>query len=426
MPDILILADDLTGAADSGAQFARAGRRSLLVLQESATYETDAPEVLVLSSGSRALPDGVQAAGAVADALADLAGAIPLSNFQLVYKKIDSTLRGHPAAELEAVLVALGERRALIAPAFPAQGRTTLDGGVYIHNAPLAETPFASEVSSGDLRQVFGAAAYWIPLARVRSGGAALRATLEQEPGPWVADAIDDADLRQLAQAGLAAGVRVFCGSAGLAGALVTCLYTGKNPAQVSHPPRPQRRGPGLAVAGSLHPATRAQVEAALQAGAALIQPPVEYLTAPQPAGMEETAARLAAALAQGQDAILATLWPVALEKRRTTGKNYNGYAQLNGQLPPAEICARLATIAALAVRQVRPGGLFLTGGDTARAVCRALDCTRLWLGGEVEAGMPWSTLADGPLAGLVLVTKAGGFGGPDALRAAFRFLREG
>src|SRR5205814_4669044 len=55
-----------------------------------------------------------------------------------VYKKIDSMLRGHPRAELLALMAALGESRGVVAPAFPAEGRTTRDGRQYIAGASEA------------------------------------------------------------------------------------------------------------------------------------------------------------------------------------------------------------------------------------------------------------------------------------------------
>jgi uncharacterized protein YgbK (DUF1537 family) len=45
---------------------------------------------------------------------------------------------------------------------------------------------------------------------------------------------------------------------------------------------------------------------------------------------------------------------------------------------------------------------------------------------GEVDAGMPWGRLIGGPADGLPVVTKAGGFGGDDALVQAVSFLRGG
>lgn len=110
-------------------------------------------------------------------------------------------------------------------------------------------------------------------------------------------------------------------------------------------------------------------------------------------------------ALAAGRDVVLTTV----------------GLVQGDAQ----EVAARLGRAARAVVEQGSVGALVLTGGDTALAVCAALESTGIWLQGEVEVGIPWGVLADGPWAGLRLVTKAGGFGSGEALVTASRFLKE-
>ena len=410
----LLIADDLTGAADSGVQFARAGWRTLLVLEPGGSEDAD---VLVMTSESRGLPDDTSAAQDVKKVLADCSP----SPFPLVYKKIDSTLRGHPAAELAAVMSVLSEAHALIAPAFPAQGRTTQDGRVMVNGSPLEQTTFANKVSSGDLRHIFGDDADLLPLDTIRGGESRLQDALRGASGLLIADAENEGDLLLLAQAALAEGIRLWCGSAGLAGALVACLGSkadahAEAPLSPSHPP-----GTFLAVAGSLHPVTAAQVAAARRAGTVVVQPPPEFFTSPHPQGITETAVRLAHALASGRDAILTVLSPADLMVDRDYNQNIIGYAQPENAIPPTQIAARLAQTAALALETASPSGLFLTGGETARAVCQTLGCTHLWLGGEVEPGIPWSHIADGRFPGMLVITKAGGFGGEDSLVHAFR-----
>jgi len=416
MPQVLLIADDLTGAADSGAQFARSGWRTLLVLEPGSPQEAD---VLVLTSESRGLAGGAEAARAVKNILA----ACSPASFPLVYKKIDSTLRGHPAAELAAVMSALGEGRALIAPAFPAQGRITRDGRVLVNELPFEQTSFSREVPTGDLRRIFGEEANLLPLETIRGAESRLRAALSEARGLLIADAENDADLLRLARAALVQGVSLWCGSAGLAGALAACI--GSNPEADKEPLHPTSRLPGhfLAVAGSLHPATAAQVAVARRTGAAVIQPPPEFFTHPHPQGATETAARLAGALADGRDAVLAVLSPADLSARSDSSQLINGYTQSNIEVSPAQIAARLAQTAAMALESATPAGLLLTGGETARAVCQTLGCTRLWLGGEVEPGIPWSRMVDGRFPGMRVVTKAGGFGNEESLVRALRFF---
>jgi uncharacterized protein YgbK (DUF1537 family) len=425
MRRVLLIADDLTGAADSGVQFARAGWRTLLVLHHPCGGLALKPgsrqdaDVLALTSESRGLADGTQAAQAVRSALV----ACSSPSFPLVYKKIDSTLRGHPAAELAAVMDVLGEARALIAPAFPAQGRTTLGGRVMVNGLPLEQTSFGREVPTGDLRRILGEEAALLPLETIRSGEPRLRVALRGAGGMLIADGKTEDDLLLLARAALAEDIHLWCGSAGLAGALATCM--GAKPSASTVPPHPtlQPSGHFLVVAGSLHPATTAQVAAARRAGAVVVQPPPEFFTSPRPQGVAETAARLTRALAGGGDTVLSVLSPADLRIKRDPNKVIYGYTKYLKAVSPAQIAARLAQTAALALETAAPAGLFLTGGETARAVCQALDCTHLWLGGEVEPGMPWSRMADGRFPGLLVVTKAGGFGTEESLVHALNYF---
>jgi uncharacterized protein YgbK (DUF1537 family) len=84
---------------------------------------------------------------------------------------------------------------------------------------------------------------------------------------------------------------------------------------------------------------------------------------------------------------------------------------------------AGLAAVAAKwSAEQAGPAGLICTGGDTALAVCRALGTRALWPEGEVAPGVPWSAL-EHPTRSVLLVSKAGGFGGPRVLVDAAEFL---
>ena len=84
------------------------------------------------------------------------------------------------------------------------------------------------------------------------------------------------------------------------------------------------------------------------------------------------------------------------------------------------ETAARLADAARLRIERGRPGAILLTGGETAIAVLRALGASGLRLAGEIEPGLALGTLAGGPFDGLVVMTKAGGFGDADALGRAW------
>jgi D-threonate/D-erythronate kinase len=138
----------------------------------------------------------------------------------ILFKKIDSTLRGHVVAELAAARPNLGRRPVLFAPAFPAQRRLVRDARLFVDGKPL----------SGDLRALLSGAglpAAQVDLAAVRGGRltGALRAALSTGARGLACDAVTDADLDRIARAGLALRPRpLFVGSAGLARALARTL----------------------------------------------------------------------------------------------------------------------------------------------------------------------------------------------------------
>lgn len=421
----LILADDLTGACDTGAGFAGYGLRAVVRLPaaEGALPEVDA---LVISTESRYLPAAL-AEEATAQVIARLGQG------WRVYKKIDSTLRGHPARDLAAVLRGLGIQRALIAPAFPAQARVTRGGIVYVSGKPLAETSFGQEVGSGNLLELFGewGAARRLSLADVRGDPDALAAKLAQD-GLWIADAETDADLTYLARAGLRAGLPVWCGSAGLARALAQELAGQAEPVKLESP-----REPLLVAAGSRHPSTQAQIGRLEAEGAQVIALTVEDLRIAirgrrvdtDDSGDREVerqsvagsqAGEAAAPVGESRDDPAALLEDLA--RRAVCGLRdgqvvvlcARGAAYQSGA--EQMVAASLAEITARVMAAVRPGLLALTGGDTAAAVCERLGCGQIRLLGEVQPGLALGEMLDGACAGQQVVTKAGGFGADSAL----------
>jgi uncharacterized protein YgbK (DUF1537 family) len=87
------------------------------------------------------------------------------------------------------------------------------------------------------------------------------------------------------------------------------------------------------------------------------------------------------------------------------------------------QAAAGLARLALCVMERFPAAGLVLTGGDIAAAVCSALSCGVIDLGGDILPGMPWGRLEGGRISGQMVVTKAGGFGDEDALLAAVRWL---
>src|SRR5579862_113111 len=118
---LLLIADDLTGALDTAAQFVG------LFGPISVHWRLNAgADSVAFDTGAREL-SGAEAEATVATRLATQR----LDGATLDYAKLDSLLRGHPAREIAAWLRHGGFDRCVIAPAFPAQGRITREGRQY-------------------------------------------------------------------------------------------------------------------------------------------------------------------------------------------------------------------------------------------------------------------------------------------------------
>ncbi|PDT49878.1 hypothetical protein CO661_04310 [Sinorhizobium fredii] len=130
---VAIVADDLTGALDTGTPFVDAGLTVAVALDGGAVEAAIATgaEVIVVNTVSRAL-DPFEAADRIKQATAALCRASP----EFVLKKIDSRLKGNVAAESEALAFAFGRRRLLIAPAVPDQQRHTREAHVVGFGVP--------------------------------------------------------------------------------------------------------------------------------------------------------------------------------------------------------------------------------------------------------------------------------------------------
>jgi len=217
MARILIFADDLTGAADSAGGFI--GKSSEVVVALDERIRVRAP-VLSIDLDTRMLDEDA-ACAKVEQAFSRRRAR----EADILFKKIDSTLRGHVVEELRAAREALGPKRPILfAPAFPAQGRTVRNGVVHVNGRPLR---------GGNLARLLG------------------REDIS------ICDAETDSDLRAIARKGLALRPRpLFVGSAGLARALATSL-----PRRRSRSRTRLQRGQIAVVVGSASPASVRQAK---------------------------------------------------------------------------------------------------------------------------------------------------------------------
>ncbi|MCU7551894.1 hypothetical protein OCK74_22430 [Chitinophagaceae bacterium LB-8] len=134
---IVVLADDLTGAAELGGI---ALHYNLDIEINMSVNPRSNANFLIISTDTRAMPKekaGVEAAKATAKAMK--------LKPKMIFKKIDSVLRGHILPEINAQLKQLNLHKALLVPANPALGRTLTNGMYYINGQPIHESGFSKD-----------------------------------------------------------------------------------------------------------------------------------------------------------------------------------------------------------------------------------------------------------------------------------------
>jgi uncharacterized protein YgbK (DUF1537 family) len=300
-----------------------------------------------------------------------------------MFKKTDSTLRGNIGSEIRALMAAYPEVPLVYAPAYPRMGRTVREGILYVNGVPVSETAFGAD----RLNPVRSSA---IPrLLREDAPGLQVVLTKPHQVGlvkahaVHVVDGETEDDLRTTAT-GLAGpdAARLAVGPAGFAGHLADHL-----PLERSQPARWPSVKKCLVVCGSLHEASRRQIDHVLSTG--------WHLSSPE---------RIIGDLAYSH-------WALTMA---------SDFSTLAGEALAARVGKAVATI----VEQAEPDALFAIGGDTAGGILRALGNPMLRPIGEVLPGVPLAIVDYGTLVAgldrkgraLILIAKAGGFGPPDIL----------
>jgi uncharacterized protein YgbK (DUF1537 family) len=347
-PVLRLVADDLTGALDSAAELT--GLCGPVPLRWTGCHDV---------AGSLAFDTGTREASRDA-AIGTMRSVAPaLRGADIAFKKIDSLLRGHVAAELAVCIEMGGWRHVVLAPAFPAQGRITRQGRVMARQADGTLATVAPD----------------LPALLAAEGLQARRGdpSAPLPPGLSVFDAEDEADLGTIVARGRAAAAPVlWCGSGGLARALA-----GPATAEASA----VLRAPVLGLFGSDQAATARQLAACGDCAMAVT------------AGDDATAARVRRMMDTKGVAMVSVALP-------------DGVAR-------AEAAQRIcAVMAALTQRLPQPGTLIVAGGETLRAICDALGARGLNAVGIVQPGVPRSVLRGGVWDGAAVVSKSGAFGG--------------
>jgi len=375
----VILADDLTGALDSGVKLVHSGYHVQVITSEGSLAERDEEaEILVIDTETRHL-EGKEAYEKVKKITQE---AWSLS-VEWIYKKTDSALRGNIGAELTAVMDASGEKKLLFVPAYPELGRTTLNGIQYVNGIRLSESVFAREVNdpsgNGEITSIIHAETD-TPVYLYEG---------EVKEGIGVYDAVSEEDLDRAYRA--AGDFRLFAGCAGFLETFASEKKQEENTVQT---------GSGLFVlCGSVNPVSAGQLSLAQEHGALRHHLKASDLMSERTVLKEKAEQFLKDA--EGYDvAILDTL--------------AEGEIALPDEENYVEVIRRIAEgmgyIGSVLLKESNDKTMMIIGGDTLNGLIRELKVKSLTPREELMPGLVLNTFeTNGSVC--CLISKSGGFG---------------
>ncbi|MFT4280026.1 3-oxo-tetronate kinase [Microbacterium sp.] len=406
------VADDVTGATDIASVLAAVGRSALVVFDVDRVDPDDLREAdaLVVALKSRTAP--VEEAMATSTAAMRWTRDQGASTFFFKYcSTFDSTPEGNIGPVIDALLAELGLEVALVAPAYPRNGRTVYQGRLFVGHVPLDESPMRyhplTPMRDASLERLLqpqtalGISSLY--LDAVRSGRIEDELAPTGAPRIVIADAIDDADLVALAHS---AGDHVLLtGGAGLA----LGLGDADGDDAAGGEPVASRPGERLILSGSASATTRRQVAHAREHLPALKLDPARIADEPAAYAAEVftwvtaqwTAEPGRAALVYATDALTDLDAPAAA----VSGDDVERVLGLVAQ----HAAPRL-------------GALIVAGGETSGRVVQDLGIASLRVGQVIAPGVVWTdALAAHGRMGLAL--KSGNFGADDMFTNAWELL---
>ncbi|MDR1536621.1 MAG: four-carbon acid sugar kinase family protein [Clostridiales bacterium] len=425
MPQVVVIADDLTGANVTGVMLAKAGFRAILSLAQEQVGESlgGACDAVLCSTDSRAFPP---------DAAYNAAFSATRSLFPLgpsfFSKRIDSTMRGHIGAELAGAMDGLpdGETRlCLICPAFPDAGRTVLNGELFVNGTPLSLSGAASDammavkssnvagIVKGTMRPGREFLLEHLDVNAVRSGRLAGLFRQMHARGERVVslDAQTNEDLAIIAQSAVSSGLGIVSADPGpLTYCIASLMFSKKKERRI------------LLAVGSVTETTLGQIkhlEERFSVAKVSLDP---FKLIDERLAKEEIDRGARFLLKAKENLLLIALDSVNPEKRL----DFNKLAYIKKttvEFLSQTVNAGIAEASRLICETGAVSSLFVSGGDAAIAVFRALKAESIELIDEVMPLAAYGRLQGG--ISLPVVTKGGLVGGVDAISSCVAYLQD-
>ena len=395
MIKVFIMADDFTGALDTGVQFSNYGVNTVVTsdLEFEFNETTDQIEVLVFNTETRYL-NKYEAY----EVIKKIAIKAKEENIQYIFKKVDSALRGNVASELKALSDVFEDVLIPFIPAYPEQGRFCHEGILLIDSIPVSESVFGKDPYEPVTES-------HIPSLLLKEADLKTYITKKYEVPPkeerilLMESHSDEQMLSQGNELFVNDALNITVGCAGFAKALANIIYKNRNTTLNDI------KLPLLIVSGSLNPTTKKQIVFAEVNGFERISLRIEQLWDKHYWDTAKGQENINQFLKIEQPLIFETFGNVSTDKVNQLSNQRN------------EVRFRIGQSLGYLVKNLMSNGikrtLLFTGGDTLYQSMRVLGITEI---------KPLKELFPGIVLGSIdfkdeehyVITKSGGFGNED------------
>lgn len=427
MSDVIIIADDLTGANATSVLLAKDGYKACTFLRLEAYSEKDGNEfnIISISTDSRGI-DKEEAYLRVSNVVKFFKN----NKVKFFTKRIDSTLRGNIGAEVDAVLDNLGgDEVAIMVASFPASGRVTIGGYLMVHSVPLEKTDVAKDpktpVHTSHVNQLMQSQTKYqvgsIPLDRIFKGAESLKQDIleAKEKGNKIIiiDATTDEDIEIIAKAVTLSKLSVVAVDPG--------PFTAALAKQLVSKPVKGRGQKVLLTVGSVSNLTRKQLE----------ELRVKY----EPLLVNVDSKKLIydhtrdAEIERVSKKILNEMDEFEIIGMYTTSKEDEvlnlGDISKELKISEDEVAQRISDGLALITRRILEssetavGGLYTSGGDVTVAVCKELKSAGIAVKDEVLPLAAYGRIVQGEYDHMPIITKGGLIGDAHSLIKCVEYL---
>ncbi|WP_125154355.1 four-carbon acid sugar kinase family protein [Clostridium rectalis] len=398
----LIIADDFTGANDTGVQLKKRGITTEVIFNIDKMRNPN--NSYVIDTESRGLTEH-EAYDKVKDSIKNLNSY----EFQFIYKKVDSTLRGNISAEVKAIDEEYEPDIIIFSPAFPEIGRTTLNGihrlnGIRIIETELSKDPKKPVIEdniSNLIKKFFSEKVIHYNISDIREE------KMNFNNGRIYSFDVENSDdmIRIVSNVLVTGKKTLWVGSAGMADTILKI----KNPLK-----------PSIAVVGSISDVSIKQLRYAENSGINILKLPIDkVLIGEKEDYYIDYAVNL---LSKDKDLIITSTYDRNdYEKAIIVGKDMKMTSEEVSQYTESILGNILDKI----MEKSEVSGVFLTGGDTAISFINKTGSICSNIIEEIMPGIPLMKLKGGKYHGLKIITKAGAFGEKNAISYCMKKIKE-